>query len=410
MTPERTYSLSLATVGLGLAGFAAATLSSRELGTLGFLLLLSLLTSWLRVKLEPFGRVTMVPLLVFVALLLATPSTAIVLACATSAVGSRLFARNSWLRTLTEMGEEGLCSFVGALAFWSHHPNEIVSQPPILIFALAVILYTFTRIVVTVVAAHVKEGILVSNLLLSAGRSIFGQHVFLGIVAFALALLNRQFGILAVPLATVALAEFYYPAKLLSDQRDDLYISLAMIAHAIDLKDIYTGKHTREVAEIAVRIARAMRLPEDEVRNIRIAGLLHDIGKIGISGGIIRKPGKLTTDEMSTMRQHPAIGADIMQPVELLAEAANLVRHHHEHYDGSGYPDGLKGEDIPLGSRIVFVADAFNAITTDRPYRKARTTNEAFEILRENAGRQFDSKVVDALGSIQNVMKVSWYT
>ncbi len=100
------------------------------------------------------------------------------------------------------------------------------------------------------------------------------------------------------------------------------------------------------------------------------------------------------------MKRHPVIGADIMQPVELLTDAARLVRHHHERYDGTGYPDGLKGEDIPFGSRIVFVADAFNAMTTDRPYRRARSKHEAMKILKENSGTQFDPVVVKALESI----------
>jgi putative nucleotidyltransferase with HDIG domain len=177
-----------------------------------------------------------------------------------------------------------------------------------------------------------------------------------------------------------------------------------MIAHAIDLKDVYTGRHARDVADIAVRIARAMRLSEKDVRNIRVAGLLHDIGKIGISGGIIRKPGALTADEKSVMNRHPVIGAEIMQPVELLTEPARLVRHHHEHYDGSGYPDGLKGDSIPLGARIVFVADAFDAITTDRPYRRGRSQEEAFDILKEHAGKQFDPNVVAAFASVLNAV------
>lgn len=395
----------MGTIGLGLAGIAAATFDIRELGILGLLLLSAIVTALLRIKLEPFGRITLVPLLIFVALLLASPSTAVLVAVGTALVGSRFVGRNPWLRTLTEVGEEALCTFAGAIGLWDPRSVELAAfQRTTLLFSSAVLLYTITRILITVLAAYVKEGISVANLLLGAGKSIFGHHVFLGGVALALAFLNRQFGLLAVPLATVALAEFYYPAKLLSDQRDDLYLSLAMIAHAIDLKDVYTGRHARDVADIAVRIARAMRLTEENVRMIRIAGLLHDIGKIGISGGIIRKPGELTADEKSAMKQHPVIGADIMQPVELLSDAADLVRHHHEHYDGSGYPDGLTGENIPIGSRIVFVADAFNAMTTDRPYRGARSKQEAMRILKDYAGRQFDPVVVQALESVIEVI------
>lgn len=400
MPPEKIYSVATATVGLGLAGIAVATFDIRELGVFVLLLSLSLLTSWLRIKLEPFGRITLSPLLVFLALLLSGPSTALLLATLSALAGSRFFARNPWLRTLSEVGEEAICTLAGTLVLRSRHSADLALPVSILFFSLAVLSYAVARILVTMIAAYAREGIRTANFLPSAGRSLFAHQVFLGAIALALAFLNRQFGFLAIPLATVALAESYYPSKLVSNQREILYSSLMMIAHAIDLKDIYTGRHTREVADVAVRIARVMRLSEADVRTIRIAGLLHDIGKIGISGGIIRKPGALTPDEMSVMKQHPVVGANIMQPVELLTDAARLVRHHHEHYDGSGYPDGLIGEDIPLGARIVFVADAFNAITTDRPYRRARSKRQAMVILKDHAGSQFDPGVVVALESV----------
>ncbi len=127
---------------------------------------------------------------------------------------------------------------------------------------------------------------------------------------------------------------------------------------------------------------------------------MHDIGKVGVSAKIIRKPGPLDSAEWDKMKQHPVIGAEIMQPIELLSEAAEIVRHCHEHYDGSGYPDGTRGEAIPLGSRIILVADAFHAMTSDRSYRKARPREEALRELIRCAGKQFDRKVVDAFGSV----------
>lgn len=404
MTSERLYSIVVATIGLGLTGMAAATFDLRGLGIFGLLLSLALLTSWLRIRLEPFGRITIIPLLVFLALQIASPSAAVLVAAISTIAGSRFIARNPWERSFVEMGEEGICAFVAALILWSQPSQVLVEQTPILVFSLAILLYAATKTLLTMLAANAREGIAPANFLPSAGGQIFSLQVLMGALAFGLAFLDRQFGFLAIPLATIALAESYYPAKLLSDQRGILYSSLTMIAHAIDLKDVYTGKHAREVSNIAVRIARTMRLPEKDVVNIRMAGLLHDIGKIGVSGGIIRKPGKLTVEEESAMKRHPVIGADIMHPIELLTDAAHLVRHHHEHYDGSGYPDCLMGEDIPLGSRIVFVADAFNAMTTDRPYRRARSKQEAMRILQEHSSSQFDPAVVRALESIINVI------
>jgi putative nucleotidyltransferase with HDIG domain len=198
-------------------------------------------------------------------------------------------------------------------------------------------------------------------------------------------------------LGAVALIAPYYPWKLLGDQSGVLITSLQVMAQAVDLKDRYTSGHSQRVAEYATRIARAMGLPEDEVSRIRIGGLMHDIGKIGISGRIIRKPSKLSPEEKALMNRHSSVSADIIEHLEILGESAYIVRHHHEHRDGSGYPDGLKGEEIPLGSRIILVADAFDALTTDRPYREGAPFDKAIAVIRQNAGTQFDPAVVAAL-------------
>ena len=236
----------------------------------------------------------------------------------------------------------------------------------------------------------------------AAGWQMLANLGGLGIEALVLGFLASAGGLgyLGPILIVASLIEFYYPYKLLSDQEDTLLASLAMIAQAIDAKDPYTAKHSKNVSNIAVRLARAMGLDEGEVRRVRVAALMHDIGKVGVRGSIIRKPGKLDAQEGEAMRQHPVISAEIMRPVELLGEAAEIVRHHHEHIDGSGYPDGLKSLEIPLGSRVVLVADAFDALTTDRPYRKGRSKQEALEVITAHAGTQFDATVVAALRSV----------
>jgi HD-GYP domain-containing protein (c-di-GMP phosphodiesterase class II) len=138
-----------------------------------------------------------------------------------------------------------------------------------------------------------------------------------------------------------------------------------------------------------------MGLSPEEVDVIRHASILHDVGKIGIREKILKKPGLLTEEERREMEYHPFIGTRILQSVKLLEPVMPLVYHHHERYDGTGYPDGLKGEEIPLGSRIIAVADAFESMTSDRPYRKALPLEEALAELRRGAGRQFDPRVVE---------------
>jgi HD-GYP domain-containing protein (c-di-GMP phosphodiesterase class II) len=170
--------------------------------------------------------------------------------------------------------------------------------------------------------------------------------------------------------------------------------SLLGLANALEAKDPYTRGHSERVGEWSRRIAADLGLPAAEVETIAQAGLLHDIGKIGVPEAILRKPGALDAAEWSVMRRHPVIGAQIVAPFECLAGAAVVIRHHHERCDGSGYPDGLAGAAVPLGARIVAVADVFDALTSARLYRPALSREAALEHLVSEAGRLLDGEVV----------------
>ena len=192
----------------------------------------------------------------------------------------------------------------------------------------------------------------------------------------------------------------------------DLYVklqrsigqSLLGLANALEAKDAYTRGHSERVGAWSRRIAVGLGLTAAEVETVTQAGLLHDIGKIGVPEIILRKQGALDAAEWSVMRRHPVIGAQIVSPFECLAGAALVIRHHHERRDGSGYPDGLVGEAIPLGARIVAVADVFDALTSERPYRAALSRQAALEHLVSEAGRLLDEDVVAvAIGLYRDV-------
>lgn len=175
------------------------------------------------------------------------------------------------------------------------------------------------------------------------------------------------------------------------------YQTLEALARALEARDPYTEGHTQRTARYAVAIAREMGLDEPARTAIEQAGLLHDLGKIATPDAILRKEGPLTPAERAEMLRHPAAGSRILSGVEFLSRAAVLVRHHHESYDGSGYPDGLAGSAIPLGARILAAADTLDAMTTDRPYRKGLSFAEAGLELERGAGSQFDPAVIAAL-------------
>ncbi|MCW5823696.1 MAG: response regulator [Cyanobacteria bacterium TGS_CYA1] len=176
--------------------------------------------------------------------------------------------------------------------------------------------------------------------------------------------------------------------------------TIRALADALDAKCDYTAGHSLRVSQIAVLIGRAMKLSPDELRDIELGGILHDIGKIGVPESILWKPGKLNPEEKEMMSKHPEISAQIIGDLKGLKRAREYVRHHHEFFDGTGYPDHLKGDDIPLGARIILVSDAYDAMTTDRPYRKAVGHEGAIIELKKLKGTQFDPKVVDAFLSI----------
>jgi putative nucleotidyltransferase with HDIG domain len=170
---------------------------------------------------------------------------------------------------------------------------------------------------------------------------------------------------------------------------------ITTLAHALEAKDGYTKGHSQEVSTLATQIAIQTRSSEAEVGAIRLAGIVHDIGKIGVPESVLNKPTLLTAEEYKIMKSHAALGAKILEPLKVIA-IERIVRHHHEAFDGQGYPDNLKGEQIPFGARIIAVADAFLVMISDRAYKKALTVEEALAELHRCRGTQFDPTVVDA--------------
>ncbi len=186
------------------------------------------------------------------------------------------------------------------------------------------------------------------------------------------------------------------------EMREMFTQTIGALAEAVDKRDPFTSKHSQRVRTISVDIGRQMHVSAGELEALEWGGLLHDVGKIGVPDNVLLKQGKLTREERITMNAHPVLGAQIIGPVDRLAPELPVIRHHHEWYNGSGYPDRLMGDEIPKLARILHVADAFEAMTADRPYRKALSTEQALAERRKFAGVQFDPEVVDAF------VKTSW--
>ena len=188
--------------------------------------------------------------------------------------------------------------------------------------------------------------------------------------------------------------------SLVDELEESFLATMRSLANALETKDEYTGDHAQALVGMAEEVARRLELGDIALRDVGVAAALHDVGKIGIPASILDKPGPLTDDEWEVMRRHPELGARIMEPVPALAGARSIVLACHEHWDGSGYPRGLAGDDIPLGARIILACDAFHAMTTDRVYRQAMPVDAAITELRDCAGRHFEPRVVDVLVEI----------
>lgn len=212
--------------------------------------------------------------------------------------------------------------------------------------------------------------------------------------------IGEKVGLWAAAMFMVPLYLARFAFSKYAEQRELFFGTVSALSQAIDAKDGFTRGHADRVSRIAGAIARQLGLPERQIEQIELAGMLHDIGKIGVEDRILMKPHRLEEDEQMLMRRHPIYGASILEPSAALRPLVPLVLHHHENFDGSGYPDGLKGDEIPIGSRIMIVADAYEAMTSDRIYRKALGHDRAMEQLNRFKGIQFDPKMVRALEEV----------
>lgn len=265
---------------------------------------------------------------------------------------------------------------------------------------LAGLAFSLVNLVLGISAASLR-----SQMALGRIWSLSVSNILTGLIA--LVPLGWLMGEIAVKVGLWAAGMFMVPLYLArfafskyAETRELFFGTVQALSQAIDAKDGFTRGHADRVSRIAGAISREIGLPERQIEQIELAGLLHDIGKIGVEDRILMKPARLESDEQELMRRHPIYGASILEPSAALRPLVPIVLHHHENYDGSGYPEGLKGDQIPMGSRIIIVADAYEAMTSDRIYRKAIGHERAMDQLTKYKGIQFDPKVVRALEQV----------
>ena len=309
----------------------------------------------------------------------------------------------------------GILSYVGAVVSWFFPWHRLpVERFLVVIVMPGLVLLGFMLMATGGVDSHILP-IFIAPAVFMAAAYGFRAGAAIAVLTAATATLplfingwDSYYGRTLVVLAVATMLCAYISARvrlsLLNEyetrrrQQEESYVAtIGALAAALDAKDRYTEEHSRETAELAVNVGKRLHLPADQLRLLEYGALLHDIGKIGIPGYILQKPGALTPEEFAIMREHPVIGERILASVPFLAPLGPIVRAEHERWNGTGYPDGLKGEEIPIEARIIHACDAFHAMASDRAYRKALPMAQIVAEFQKETGQQFDPRVADVL-------------
>jgi putative nucleotidyltransferase with HDIG domain len=390
----------LATIGAGFVLFVTDPTFNPEFAraavTFGLISVLAQLLTY-RTGGSSTGSVSFIPVLASAAI---APHWVSVVAVVASSLTGQLVAKRNWLRTIFNTAQESFALALAILAYRSLGGvalHRIAESGSLSLFTLFLVFFTTNSICVSGVLGIVGQ---------RSAWEIWKENTlsalpydFLSLPAILFFVWTyTQYGtvgafVFAVPL--LGIRQLYKVTGQLEQTNKEL---LELMVAAIEARDPYTSGHSRRVAEKARIIARAVGLREREIERLSAAALLHDVGKIHeVFGPILSKPGRLTPEEQVIMRTHPVKSAELAGKVTELRDVVPLIRHHHENWDGTGYPDGLKGESIPLGSRIIMFADTIDAMTTDRPYRAALDATSVRKELLRFRGTQFDPSICDAL-------------
>lgn len=387
-----------------IAGFIIATsipllpTTPSGLATLGlFALMLCLADLSPIVMLAGKGEVTMAGPFHIAAIILFGPAFA-AFATMLGTLVAEIIERRVWYKAAFNVAQLVITvATVGIIyvGLADENPVHLNSLPDLMALLVAGLLYYFMNDSLVAVAVALAERIPVLTVWRMAFRDVAWHNLAmipLGVM-FALLWQVRPW---SVVLAILPIFVVRLSMGLVRQLRDQTKEALIALADTIDARDSSTYQHSQRAAEYAGMIARQMRLPYDEVELIVTSARLHDLGKIGMDNPMLYKPGPFSNEEWEEFRRHPSVGESLVGYFPAFGAGRGIVRHHHEHFNGKGYPNGKKGEEIPLGARILAVADAYDAMTSDRPHRSAMSKETAIARLKEASGTQFDPKVVEA--------------
>lgn len=386
-----------------VATLAAARSVSPSWEQLPLLLVLFPLTvafEFFMIKLPRGVNVSLATVLRLAAIFLLGPAYAILLTVAAFGIADGIMRKmqKAWYKVAFNAAMHAIVSAVSGLSYLAladANPIMASSLNDILAMAVAAFIYVVLNSAMISVVVALADELPLSYVWTKNQQTVLPQYLAMLPMGITFALLWQSYP-WAVALFLLPMGIVHYSFKARMDLEMQTEQALIAMADILDKRDHLTSRHSERVAEYAGKIARRLNMPEIEVETLMISARLHDLGKIGVTDAVLKKPGPLSPEERKDMERHSEIGAHILSYFPLFSKGVVFLRHHHERYDGQGYPAGLKQEEIPLGARILQVADAYEAMTSRRYYRAALSKEEAIERLRVEAGRQFDPMVVGA--------------
>ena len=374
-----------------------------------FLIAISILAEFFPVSLPAGGEITITFPIDFMVIIVYGPAMAIIISLL-SVIGSFLGRSNkkNIEKTIFNASQFSISSGLAGIVY--QYSGGMIGTQNLISYIIPAVLCALTYCLVnSILVANVialDSGMSLGNVYRMNIKEVLPSYLAEAPMGFIMAIIYVQIGILGILL-------FFFPL-LLARQSFELYTRMRKIyldtirtlAATIDAKDPYTHGHSERVSQLAVQLAKKLDFAETEIEYLEYAAILHDIGKIGIEDRILGKKDRLTDEEYDKIKEHPVIGASIIGSIEFLQKCSQTVLHHHERYNGGGYPHGLKGEEIPRTARLLAVVDAYDAMNSDRPYRKKLSENDILKEIERESGKQFDPAIARTFISLIKEKKV----
>ena len=400
-----TYIFTIFFFGLSLASYLIYQFN--DISILGAVLfgILIFLADNFSVPLPKTGFVSVNFGISLAALIIFGPATAIIVTFISSISVRDILKKEPYYKHIFNCGQYlisiSISSWIFEIFFDRDSGNVFIAKNIGLIFMAALIFFVLNTFLTASVISLSKK-IKIINVWIFNFAWLLPFHIFLVVMSIAISFLYKLYGPFTLMLTMMPLIIAQYTYMLRTNERKALLNSIMHIVKIVEAKDIYTAGHSVRVAEYSEKIARKARLNEYDIEMLKNLANLHDIGKIQVDLSVLNKADVLTSEDWNEIKKHPIVGYEIVKEITFLKDNANAVLYHHEREDGMGYPFGIDGKQIPYFAKIISIADSYDAMTTDRPYRKALTPSEAMLEIKKNRSRQFDSNLCDKMIEVLN--------